>query len=107
VLRQIPDQRPDRARNHCQQHELSQRQTQHVAMLGTEAFHERYAVQVAREESPCSHSHSDTAEQHADECREDQEPLGSLDGPAHDRPSIANVLEFLIYAEERLDLLTK
>ncbi len=76
-------------------------------MLSAEAFHEGNAVEVPRQESSCGHGHSHTTQQHADERRQNQKTLGALDRPAHDWPAIADVLELLVDAEKRFELLAK
>ena len=59
-----------------QDQELQHVQAQHFARARTETLHERDRVEAARDEAPRRHRDGDAAQQHADERREHQEPLG-------------------------------
>src|SRR3970040_1250810 len=76
-------------------------------MTRADAFHERDAVETARDEAPRGHGHCDAAEQHAHEGSEHEKLLRSPYRRPHFGPSVAIVLEVLLRVEQRLELAAK
>ncbi len=72
-------------------------------MLRTETLHQRDAVEPPRDEATRRHGDGYTAEQHADERRQDQKAPGIVDRAAHLGPRVAEVVDLVLGREQRLE----